>query len=130
MVIPYGEITDMYKKLIKAAYEIYYRLPRFMQSIISRIIYHPKFGRGVHCYGWIVFSRNVEIGDYSYICTNHFLGNVKIGKFCCIAEDLSVGLYQHPYNSFSSYQMMDKYSPFFCTRGGGQLFACRKQQDA
>lgn len=90
---------------------LYDKFPRFLQSIISRIIYVPKLGKSVGLFGWIIFSKNVEIGDYSSISTNRFIGNVKIGKFCNIASDLRVGLAQHAYTSFSSYMLFDRPSP-------------------
>lgn len=90
---------------------LYDKFPRFLKSIISRIIYTPKLGKGVCLFGWIIFSKNVEIGDYSYINTNRFTGNVKIGKFCSIASDFCVGVLQHPYTSFSSYLFYERHSP-------------------
>lgn len=90
---------------------LYDRFPRFLKSIVSRIVYPPKLGKGVHLYGWIIFSKNVEIGDYSYIYTNQFTGNVKIGKFCSIASDLRVGTIQHPYTFFSAYFFFARPSP-------------------
>ena len=52
-------------------YELYAKLPQFLKSIVSRIWYRPVFGKGVHLYGWPVFSENVKIGDYSYLNQNH-----------------------------------------------------------
>ena len=80
-------------------------MPRWIQSLASRIIYKPKLGKGVHLYGWPIFSANVSIGDYSFLKQNQFIRNVQNGKFCCIAEGLTVGLNEHPYHNFSSYRM-------------------------
>ena len=90
---------------------IYYKLPRPLQYWISRIKYKPKLGKGVTLYGWPTFSHNVSIGDYSYMKQNDFISNVSIGKFCCIADGLVVGLNEHPLHEFSSYRMNGISSP-------------------
>ena len=84
---------------------IYHKLPRPFQYWISRIKYKPKLGKGVTLLGWSTFSQNVSIGDYSYMKQNDFMSNVSIGKFCCIADGLVVGLNEHPLHEFSSYRM-------------------------
>ena len=81
---------------------IYHKLPRPFQYWISRIKYKPKLGKGV---------QNVSIGDYSYMKQNDFMSNVSIGKFCCIADGLVVGLNEHPLHEFSSYRMNGINSP-------------------
>ena len=91
---------------------IYYKLPRMFQHYISRWRYKPQIGKGVDLAGWSTFSRNVKIGDYSYLMQNQYMANVEIGKFCCIAANLSVGLNEHPYTSFSNYRMNGEHSPF------------------
>ena len=90
---------------------IYYKLPRPLQYWISRIKYKPKLGKGVTLHGWPTFSHNVSIGDYSYMKQNDFISNVSIGKFCCIADGLVVGLNEHPLHEFSSYRMNGINSP-------------------
>ena len=103
----------MKKRINGMLRSVYERLPRSMKSLVSRVVYRPKLGKGVHLYGWNTFSADVEIGDYSHIKTNHFMRNVVIGKFCSIAGGLSVGLNQHPYQMFSSYWMFGKQSPLY-----------------
>lgn len=101
---------------------IYHKLPRPFQYWISRIKYKPKLGKGVTLYGWSTFSQNVSIGDYSYMKQNDFMSNVSIGKFCCIADGLVVGLNEHPLHEFSSYRMNGISSPLrkrIPTGGGG-----------
>lgn len=90
---------------------IYHKLPRPFQYWISRIKYKPKLGKGVTLLGWSTFSQNVSIGDYSYMKQNDFMSNVSIGKFCCIADGLVVGLNEHPLHEFSSYRMNEIHSP-------------------
>ena len=84
---------------------IYHKLPRPFQYWISRIKYKPELGKGVTLLGWSTFSQNVSIGDYSYMKQNDFMSNVSIGKFCCIADGLVVGLNERPPHEFSSYRM-------------------------
>lgn len=42
---------------------------------------------------------------------NTFMRNVSIGKFCCIADNLVVGLNEHPFSDFSSYRFSGIASP-------------------
>ena len=102
---------------------IYHKLPRPFQYWISRIKYRPKLGKGVTLYGWPTFSQNVSIGDYSYMKQNDFMSNVSIGKFCCIADGLVVGLNEHPLHEFSSYRMNGINSPLRkrIPTGGGYI---------
>lgn len=96
-------------------YQIYYKAPRFIRSIISRLVYRPKLGKGVTLYGWSLFSSGVSLGDYTFMNQNEFLRDVTIGKFCSIAEGLCVGLNEHQYNEFSCYRMNVMQSPL-CDR--------------
>lgn len=108
--------------MINFAYKVYYCMPRWIQSLVSRMIYKPKFGKGVNLYGWPIFSANVSIGDYSFLKQNQFIRNVQIGKFCCIAEGLTVGLNEHPYHNFSSYRITGMASPISRKlKRGGQM---------
>mgnify|MGYP005811411703 CR=1 FL=1 len=108
--------------MINLIYKVYYCMPRWIQSLVSRIVYKPKLGKGVNLYGWPVFSANVSIGDYSFLKQNQFIRNVQIGKFCCIAEGLTVGLNEHPYHNFSSYRMTGMAPPISRKlKRGGQM---------
>ena len=84
-----------------------------MQHYISRIQYHPHLGKGTTLIGWPCFSKNVTIGDYSFLNQTRFIGNVTIGKFCSIAPGLSVGQSEHPYHEFSSYHFHGIASPLY-----------------
>lgn len=94
-----------------AAYRILLKMPRMIQHFVYRLLYKPQFGKGVVLYGWSIFSSNVRIGDYSYLKPNNFMRNVTVGKFCCIADNFSVGLNEHPYHDFSSYSFTGLASP-------------------
>lgn len=44
-----------------------------------------------------------EIGDHTFIQKNSTINNARIGKFCSIAGDVTIGLGQHPTDQVSSY---------------------------
>lgn len=46
--------------------------------------------------------NNVTLGSYSYVGRNSLLQNVKIGKFCSIANNVFIGLGKHPLDRFST----------------------------
>ncbi len=111
-------LSQFYPKFL---IQIFHKLPLPLKHWVSKVVYKPKIGKGVFLYGWSVFSRNVSIGDYSFMKQNVFMSNVSIGKFCCIADGLTVGLNEHPFREFSSYRMNGITSPFYnkVQHGGG-----------
>lgn len=48
------------------------------------------------------YLDNVEYGDFSYNSIRVSIMNCKIGKFCSIAQGVSIGLGKHPLNQFVS----------------------------
>lgn len=92
-------------------YRILLKMPRMIQSLAYRLAFKPKLGKGVKLYGWPIISKNVSIGDYSYLKPCTFIRNCTIGKFCCIADNLTVGLNEHPISDFSSYRLNGLSSP-------------------
>ena len=46
--------------MINLIYKVYYCMPRWIQSLVSRIVYKPKLGKGVNLYGWPVFSALIS----------------------------------------------------------------------
>jgi len=54
-----------------------------------------KFERGSTIYSKTVL-KHVEIGAYSYINISGAIGNTKIGRYCSIGPDSSIGLDRHP----------------------------------
>ncbi len=118
-------LSQFYPKFL---IQIFHKLPLPLKHWVSKVVYKPKIGKGVFLYGWSVFSRNVSIGDYSFMKQNVFMSNVSIGKFCCIADGLTVGLNEHPFREFSSYRMNGITSPFYnrIQHGGGYLFRRRQ----
>lgn len=52
-------------------------------------------GKGSHILGGAIIN-NVEIGNYTYINRNSLIQNTTIGDYCSIANDVSIGLGNHP----------------------------------
>lgn len=97
-------------------YKFYYKLPRCLRSIISMIVYKPQISTKATLFGWSIFSKNVTIGEYSFLNQNKYMSDIEIGKYCCIAENLSAGLDEHPLDSFSNFRMVGGIlSPFRAT---------------
>lgn len=46
--------------------------------------------------------ESVCLGDFSYVGANSHLSRVSIGKFCCLAPDVVIGLGTHPSRGFVS----------------------------
>jgi len=53
--------------------------------------------------------KKYDIGEYSYICETTNIGSAKIGKFCSIARNVSIGVGSHPMNFLTT-------SPFIYSR--------------
>jgi acetyltransferase-like isoleucine patch superfamily enzyme len=84
---------------------------RFRNSIIDKgscfnlnVMLHPN----VHIYSDCLINNSV-INSYTYIGKNCKIQNAQIGKFCSIANDVSIGLGKHPLDHFST-------SPLFYRR--------------
>lgn len=73
---------------------------------------HLKIGYLVHisasCFGNYntlndgAVLDQVILGDFSYIGANDIICRAKIGKFCCFAQDVTVGMGRHPARDFVS----------------------------
>jgi acetyltransferase-like isoleucine patch superfamily enzyme len=64
------------------------------------------------------FLQNSIIGSYTYVQTNSTLINVQVGKFCSIASNVHIGLFDHPLNRVSTSPVFYDNSqplPFFFT---------------
>jgi acetyltransferase-like isoleucine patch superfamily enzyme len=68
--------------------------------------------------------KNTEVGDYSYIGPKCDLWNVKIGKFCSISSNVTIGLATHPIDFIST-------SPIFFNphNGTGTKWVDKKYYD-
>src|SRR6267154_1373157 len=97
-----------------------------MISKIKALVYilikrDVKLGKHTKLYHPVKLS-NVDLGDYSYICMDSNLDNVKIGKFCSIGPRCFFGWGIHPTNGISTSPM------FYSTRkqNGTTLSATNK----
>ncbi len=64
------------------------------------------------------FLQNSIIGSYTYVQTNSTLINVQVGKFCSIASNVHIGLFDHPISRVSTSPVFYDNSqplPFFFT---------------
>lgn len=57
---------------------------------------------GKHIYVQNSHISNTNVGDYSYIAKGSYVNNCRIGKFCCIAPNVQIGLGEHPVKNFVS----------------------------
>jgi acetyltransferase-like isoleucine patch superfamily enzyme len=94
-------------------FHIFSKLPLFVRHYISKIYFHPQFQKGSTIYGFTLFGPNVEIGEYSYLHSPSRLSNVKIGKFCSIAQNFATISHRHKYENFFNYKFNNEInSPF------------------
>ena len=63
-------------------------------------IFGSKLGKHVYIENSKVL--NTIIGNHSYLANNGYLNNCKIGNYCCIGPNVSVGLGEHPSEIFVS----------------------------
>ena len=57
---------------------------------------------GDHVYIQSSHVSNSIIGDYSYVAKDSYIKNCKVGKYCCIAPNVKIGLGEHPVKDFVS----------------------------
>lgn len=77
---------------------------RFSKSIIDRgssINKDTEIEANVHVFNNCIIN-NCKISSYTYIGRNSLVQNVRIGKFCSIANDVFIGLGKHPPDYFST----------------------------
>ena len=60
-----------------------------------------KIAPHVHLLSNVIVNFS-EIGSYTYVGKNCLIQNTKIGRFCSIANDVLIGLGQHPIHFFST----------------------------
>ncbi len=65
------------------------------------IIHNSTFGK-YNVIGDYVSLSNVKMGDLSYVVTDTSIKNTKIGKFCSIGPNCTIGLGKHPSSQFVS----------------------------
>lgn len=100
-------------KIIYYLFHLFSKSPTFLKHYISKVCFHPKFKKGSTIYGFTVFGPNVEIGEFSYLHSPIRLNNVKIGKFCSIAQNFTTISHRHKYENFFNYKFNNETnSPF------------------
>ncbi len=89
------------------------KLPPFLKHYISKFRFKPQIAKGGTIYGYTVFGPNVSIGEYSYLHSPVRLSNIKIGKFCSIAQNFTAISHRHKYENFFNYKFYNETnSPF------------------
>lgn len=69
-------------------------------SIFSLIDNQSSINRNVRVYRMVKVVHSI-IGEFSYIAPNTEIIYAQIGKYCCIATDVRIGLPMHPVNFLS-----------------------------
>ncbi|MEI8067722.1 MAG: CatB-related O-acetyltransferase [Candidatus Shapirobacteria bacterium] len=101
------------QKVHYCLFHIFSKLPIFLKHYISKIYFQPKLKKNSTIYGFTTFGPNVEIGEYSYLHSPIRLENVKIGKFCSIAQNFATISHRHKYENFFNYKFNNEFnSPF------------------
>ena len=70
-------------------------------QLLGRVrIFNTSFGK----YVYVESSQisNTKVSDYTYIAKDSYVNNCKIGKYCCIAPNVKIGLGEHPVKNFVS----------------------------
>lgn len=94
-------------------YKLFSRMPLSFRYLVSKIIFKPRVKKTAVIFGYTIFGPNVEIGDYSYLYSPVRLENIKIGKFCSIAENFASISSRHKYENFFNYKLCNQInSPF------------------
>ncbi|NKF08517.1 CatB-related O-acetyltransferase [Clostridium gasigenes] len=60
------------------------------------------FGNNISLSRDVYIDENVVIGDYTYVHNNTMIVSGTIGKFCSIAFNCQIGMWQHPTNYIST----------------------------
>lgn len=95
-------------------YYFFWKLPYFLRSYISFLIYKPILKTGAHIFGsGPLFGPKVIIGEYSYLHSPKRLSYVTMGKFCSVAEGFSTIPHKHNFDNFFNYKFNNQMnSPF------------------
>lgn len=62
-----------------------------------------RFGKKTYVGKNAKLSKNVKIGDYSYIVSGQIADNTEIGRYCSIADNVYIGLLQHSMDLLSTH---------------------------
>lgn len=97
-------------------FHLFSKSPAFIRHYVSKTYFHPKFNKGSTIYGYTIFGPNVEIGEYSYLHSPIRLSQVKIGKFCSIAQNFTTISHRHKYENFFNYKFNNEINSPFTTK--------------
>lgn len=103
LILPLGLLKALFEISNSNARDIQNKL-RFNKSIIDSgncIDQNTKIEANVHILSGSILN-NVKINSYSYIGRNALIQNTTIGKFCSVANDVIIGLGNHPLDLFST----------------------------
>ena len=110
ILLPFGLVKKCFDFANEGARDLENKY-RFRNNIIGKgccfnqnTIIHPNVNILENC-----ILNNSEVHSYSYLGKNCLIQNATIGKFCSIANDVSIGLGNHPLDHFST-------SPLFYRR--------------
>lgn len=113
-LLPLGFIKKSFDMANAGARDIENKI-RFKKAIIDKgcsfdqkTIIHPNVHVLENC-----IVNNSEINSYSYLGRNCLVQNTTIGKFCSIANDVLIGLGNHPLDQFSTSPLFYKKSNTF-----------------
>ncbi len=85
---------------------------KFLSLGLGVSINNTNFGKYVHL-GDNVSLNNVKIGDHTYVNSRSYIVHSKIGKFCSIGQNVTLGLGNHPTNLISTHPAFySKIKPF------------------
>jgi virginiamycin A acetyltransferase len=84
------EILQYSPSVLKASLFAFYH---FVKKTINRERYRKK---NIYMWDTTEVSDDSEIGSYTYIGNNSFINKSKIGRYCSIANNVSVGPSEHP----------------------------------
>lgn len=110
--------------LKKTLLRIKFRKCRFYSSKVplsSTIGSFTTIEKGVNC------SGEFELGDYSYINYNTNIFNCKIGKFCSIASDCTIGAHEHSLEQFTTHPII--FNKYYGIVEGKLLASVNKQTE-
>lgn len=88
-------------RLVKSKILEYKNRKKFLKIGYMSSISKCKFGMYNTIYDHVSLNE-VFLGDFTYVAGNTKISRTIIGKFCSIGPDCSIGLGQHPSNTFVS----------------------------
>lgn len=95
------KIISVIKMLIKVPFNIFNKVSPFSLIRNSKISNKAAILGGGRIY-------NCQINDYSYLGRMCFIVNCEVGKFCSIADNVTVGMAEHPINWLSTSPVFGK----------------------